>query len=101
MLPTGEISDSDKEEDYPEQNFRATYVKAKLARIQRIIQGQAVQMEIEPKPVMVRAGQVMTRTHQRLIDLAIDSIENDEHIGMPDLVTDDENQVSDREYADF
>jgi hypothetical protein len=25
MLPTGEISDSDEEEDYPEQNARATY----------------------------------------------------------------------------
>jgi hypothetical protein len=28
MLPTGEISDSDEEEDYPEQNVKATYAKA-------------------------------------------------------------------------
>jgi hypothetical protein len=37
-------------------------------------------MEIEPKPVMVRAGQVITRTHQSFIDLAFDSMEDDEHI---------------------
>ncbi len=72
MLPTGEICISDEEEDYTEQNVRATYAKAKFGRIQPmmlpIIQGQSVQMEIEPKPSMDRAGQVITRTHQRVID---------------------------------
>ncbi len=34
---------------------------------------QYVQIEIEPKPLIVRAGQVITRNNQRLIDLAIDS----------------------------
>jgi hypothetical protein len=90
---TGELS-ADGEEDYPEQNVTATYAKAKFARIRPIIQEQTVQMEIELKPVRVtvRAGQVMTSTHQRLIDLAIDSMEVDEYIGMPDLVADNEDQ---------
>jgi hypothetical protein len=48
-------------------------------------------MEIEPKPVMVWAGQGMTHTHQRLIYLAIDSMDNDVHLGMSGLVTDDED----------
>jgi hypothetical protein len=43
---------------------------------------------------MVRAGQDITQTHQRLIDLAIDSMEVDEHIGMPDLLADDANLES-------
>jgi hypothetical protein len=49
-------------------------------------------MKIEPRPTRVRAGQVITRTHQRLIDLAIDSLQDDVHIGMPDLVSDVEDQ---------
>ncbi len=61
--------------------------------IRPIIQGQAVQMDIEPNPVMIRAGQGMTGTQapQRLIDLAIDSVGNDEPIGMPNMETDDED----------
>ncbi len=94
MLPTGGISDSDEEEEYLEHNVRATYAKAKFAPMQPIVQQQAVQMEIEPKPIRVSAGQVITSTHQRLIDLAIDSMQDDEHISMPDLVTDDEDQES-------
>jgi hypothetical protein len=90
MLPTGDISDSDEEEDYSEQNVQATYPKAFLARIQPIIQQQTVEMEIEPKPIRVRAGQAITRTHERLLG----SMRDDEHISMPDLVSDDEDQES-------
>jgi hypothetical protein len=46
MLPTGDHSDSEEGEDYPEQNVRATYAKAKIACIQPIIQRQNVQVEI-------------------------------------------------------
>ncbi len=49
LLPTGDISDSDDEEDYPEQNVRATYAKANFACIQPFIQRQTVQVEIEPR----------------------------------------------------
>jgi hypothetical protein len=38
ILPTGDNSDSEEEDDYPEQNARATYAKAKFARIQPTIQ---------------------------------------------------------------
>jgi hypothetical protein len=69
LLTGGEITDSGEEEDYPEQNVRATYAKAKFARNRPIIQGQSVQM-----PTKVRAGQVISRTHQHLIDLAIGSM---------------------------
>ncbi len=34
MLPTGNYSDSEKEEDYPKQNVQATCAKAKFACIQ-------------------------------------------------------------------
>ncbi len=69
---------------------------AKFALIQTIIQEQTVgvEPEIEPKPTRGRAEQVISSTHQRLIDLAIDSVQDDEHIGMPDLVSDDEDQES-------
>jgi hypothetical protein len=80
MLPTGDYSDSE-EEDYPEQNVRATYAKAKFARIQPSIQRQTVQMGIEPRPIRSRAGQVINSTHKRLIDLAIDSWQDDEDRG--------------------
>jgi hypothetical protein len=30
MLPTGDNSDSEEEDDYPEQNARATYAKGKV-----------------------------------------------------------------------
>jgi hypothetical protein len=56
MLPTGEISNSDEEEDYQEQNVLATYAKAKFTLMQPIIQQQTVQVEIEPKQIWVRAG---------------------------------------------
>ncbi len=42
MLPTGDYSDSEEEEDYPEQNIKATYAKAKFACIQPIIQNKTV-----------------------------------------------------------
>ncbi len=48
-------------------------------------------MEIEPRPKRCRAGHGITRTHQLLIDLAIDSLQDD---GMPDLDSDDEDQES-------
>ncbi len=48
MLLTGDYSDSEEEEDYPEQNVRATYAKEMFARIQPIIQKKTVRMEIEP-----------------------------------------------------
>ncbi len=38
MLPTGDNSDSEEEDDYPEPNVQATYAKAKFARIQPTIQ---------------------------------------------------------------
>ena len=85
---------SSRYQDSSTLNVRATYAEAKFARIRPIIQGQAVQMETEPKPIMVRAGQDITRTHQSLIDLAIDSMETmstSDHIGLPDLVTDEED----------
>jgi hypothetical protein len=94
MLSTGDISDLEEEKDYPEQNVPATYAKAKFARIQPIIQQQTVQMEIKPKPIRVRAGQVITRTHKRFIDLVIDSMQDDAHICMPDLVSDYGDQES-------
>jgi hypothetical protein len=72
MLLTAEISDSDEEEDYPEQDVRATYAKAKFALIRPIMKGQAVQvqMEIKPKPIMVREGQVITRTRSTFNQLS-------------------------------
>ncbi len=85
MLQTGDCSTSEEEEDYPEQNVRARYAKAKFACIQPIIQQQTDQVEIEPRPIRTRAGQVITCTHQRLIDLAINSLQDDEYDGMPDL----------------
>ncbi len=41
-----------------------------------------------------RAGQVMTHTHQRLIDIAIDSLQEDEYSDLPNLETDDAHQES-------
>ncbi len=75
MLPTGDNSDSEEEEDYPEPNARATFAKAKFARIQPPIQKKTSRLEVEPRPKRTRAGQVVTRTHQRLIDAAIDSLQ--------------------------
>ncbi len=55
---------------------------AKFALIpwQTIIQEQTlrVEAEIEPKPTRGRVEQVIS-THQRLIDLAIDSVQDDAH----------------------
>jgi hypothetical protein len=94
MLPTGNNSDSGKEEDYPEQNARAAYAKAKFARIEPTIQKKTSRLDVEPKPTRTRAGQVITLTHQRLIDVAIDSLQEDDYSGLPDLETDDDDQGS-------
>jgi hypothetical protein len=51
-------------------------------------------VEIEPRPIRCRAGQVITRPHQRLIDLAINSLQDDEDSGPPDLESDDDDQES-------
>ncbi len=94
MLPTGDNSDSEEEDDYPEQNVRATYAKAKFARIQPIIQKKTSPMDVEPGPTSTRAGQVVTRTNQRLIDIVIDSLQDDDYNGLSDLETDDDDQES-------
>ena len=51
-------------------------------------------MDVEPRPTRTRAGQVITRTHQRLIDVAIDSLQEDDYSDLPDLETDDDEQRS-------
>ncbi len=45
------------------------------------------QLEVEPRPTRISAGQVMTRTHQQSIDVAIDSMQEDDYSGLPDLET--------------
>jgi hypothetical protein len=57
-------------------------------------QSPALQINIEPGPTRTRAGQVMTRTHQRLIDLAINSLQDDEDrdSSPSDLETDNDDQ---------
>jgi hypothetical protein len=49
-------------------------------------------MDVEPGPTRTRAGQVITRTHQRLIDIAIDCLQEDDYSGLPNLETDDDDQ---------
>ena len=86
MLWTGEYSSKD-EEDYTEKNVQATYAKAKFARIQSIPQKQ-LQQVIEPNQQRSRTGQdrqVTTRSHQRLINIAIGSMHDDEDNGVLDL----------------
>jgi hypothetical protein len=53
-------------------------------------------MDVEPRLTRIRAGQVITRTHQRfgLIDVAIDSLQEDDYSSFPDLETDDDEQGS-------
>ncbi len=68
------------EDDYPEQNAKATYATVKFARIQPTIQKKTSQMDVEPGPTRTRAGQVIT-SHQRLIDVAIDSLQEDDYSG--------------------
>ncbi len=51
-------------------------------------------MEIEPRPIRCRAGQVITRSHWRFIDLEKNSLQNDEDSGPPDLESDDDDQES-------
>jgi hypothetical protein len=51
-------------------------------------------MDVEPGPTRIRAGQVITSTHQRLIDVAIDSLQEDDYNGLPNLETDDDDQES-------
>ncbi len=75
MLLTGDNSDSEEEDNFSEPNVQATYAKAKFARIQPTIQKKTSQMDVEPGPTRTRAGQVITRTHQRLINIAIDSLQ--------------------------
>ncbi len=68
--PTGDMSDA---------TMKRIILSVILKRLMpRQSLQQSVQMDIEPKPVMGRAS--ITRTHQRLIDLAIDSLEDDEHV---------------------
>ncbi len=50
ILPTGDDSDSEEEDDYPEPNARATYAKAKFAHIQPTIQKKTSQMDVDPSP---------------------------------------------------
>ena len=94
MLLTGDNSDSEEEDDYPEPKARATYAKAKFARIQPTIQKKTSRLDVEPRLTRTRAGQVITRTHQRLTDVAIDSLQEDDYSGLPDLDTDDDEQGS-------
>jgi hypothetical protein len=49
-------------------------------------------MDVGPRPTRTGAGQVITRTHQRLIDVAIDSLQEADYSGLPDLETDDDDQ---------
>jgi hypothetical protein len=51
-------------------------------------------LDVEPRPTRTRAGQIITGTHQRLIDVAIDSLQEDDYSGLPDLETDDDEQGS-------
>jgi hypothetical protein len=51
-------------------------------------------MDVEPGPTRTRAVQVVTRTHRRLIDLAIDSLQEDDYSCLPNLETDDDEQES-------
>jgi hypothetical protein len=94
MLPTGNYCESEEEEDYQEQNARATYGKAKFACIQPIIQKKTSRMEIEPRPTRTRAGHVMALIYQQSIDLAMDSLQDDADSGPPYLETDDDDQES-------
>jgi hypothetical protein len=58
-LPTGDNNDLEEEDDYPEPNARATYSKAKFARIQPTNQKKTSQMDVGPGPTTTRtrAGQ--------------------------------------------
>ncbi len=85
MLPTGDNSDSEEEDEYPEPNARATYAMAKFASIQPTIQKKTSQMDVEPGPTRTRAGHVV---------LAIDSLQEDDYSGLPDLETDDDDKES-------
>ena len=51
-------------------------------------------MDVEPRPTRTRAGQVITRTRQQSTDVAIDSFQEDDYSGLPDLETDDDEQGS-------
>ena len=51
-------------------------------------------MDVESGLTRTRAGQAITRTHQLLIDLAIDSLQADDYSGLPNLETDDDDQES-------
>jgi hypothetical protein len=49
-------------------------------------------MDVEPGPTRPKAGQVVTGIHQRLIDLAINSLQEDDYSGLLDLETDDDQK---------
>ncbi len=65
-----------------------------FARIQPTIQKKTSRMDDAPGPTRKRAGQVITHTHQRLIDVAIDSLQEDDYSGLPDVETNDDEQES-------
>ncbi len=62
--------------------------------MQPTIQKKTSQMDVEPRPTRTRAGQVIPRTDQRLIDIAIDSLQDDDYSGLPNLETDNDDQKS-------
>jgi hypothetical protein len=55
-------------------------------------QKKTSQLEVEPRPIRIRAGRIITRNHQRLIDVAIDSLQDDDDSGPPDLESFDDEQ---------
>ncbi len=65
-----------------------------LSCIQTTIQKKTSQMDVEPWPTGTRAEQVVTRAHQQLIDIAINSLQEDDYSGLPVLETDDDEQQS-------
>ena len=101
LLTTGDNSDSEEEEDYPESNARATYAHAKFASILTPSQKKTSQLEVEPRPIRIRAGRMMTRNHQRLIDVAIDSLQDDDDSGPPGLESWDDEQETENVAPQF
>ncbi len=103
MLPTAH-SDSEEEDDYSEPNIQANARRKSLLAFNQVeptIQKKTSQMNVErlePKPTRTRAEQVITRTHQRLIELAIDPLQEDDYSGLPatlpNMETDDDDQES-------
>ncbi len=63
-----------------------------LLAFNQLSRRRLTQMDVEPGSTRTRAGQVITSTHQRLIDIVIDSLQEDDYIGLPKLETDDDDQ---------